>query len=337
MRRYVRTEIASQIRLHGAQAGLIEAIYNKAQLRLEYDSSLTRNAAEAFEARAGNCLSLVVMTTAFAKELGLQVRYQTAYLEEAWSRSGDLLLRAGHVNLTLGPRLNDRANPLSRSTTVDFLPADQLRNLRTREISEDTVVAMFLNNRAVEALVRGRLDDAYAWTRASLQHSPGFLGAYNTLGIVYARRGHLDYAEAVFQHVIAAEPAHTRAIANLADLYARQGRPDDAAALYRTLARLEPVPPLHYYNQGLLAMQRGDFKAGRDLFAREIDRGGYSNEVIFWLGVAHHRLGDADQATRYLNQALGIQATRSDRESASAKLTWLKSQGQASSGVDRAY
>jgi tetratricopeptide (TPR) repeat protein len=327
MKRYLRTEIATQTRLHGIPGGLVEAVYNKAQLKLEYDSSFTRNAAEAFEARAGNCLSLVVMTAAFAKELGLQVRFQSAYLEEAWSRSGDLLLRAGHVNVTLGPKMQDRASPLSRSTTIDFLPGEQLRTLRTREISEQTVIAMYMNNRAVEALMRGKLDDAYAWARASLRQSPDFLSAHNTLGIIYARRGHYDHAATAYEHVIRNDPVHTRAMANLADVYAKQGRKDEAAALYSTLARLEPEPPMHYFNQGMSAMQRGDFNSARDLFAREADRSGYSSDVTFWLGIAHYRLGDVEQATRLLNQAFGSSKSRGDPESQSAKLSRLKSRG----------
>ena len=327
MKHYLRTEIATQTKLLGVQGGLVEAIYNKAQLKLEYDSSFTRNAAEAFEARAGNCLSLVVMTAAFAKELGLQVRFQSAYLEEAWSRSGDLLLRAGHVNVTLGPKLQDRANPLSRSMMIDFLPGEQLRTMRTREISEQTVVAMYMNNRAVEALMRGKLDDAYAWSRASLRQSPDFLSAHNTLGILYARRGHYDYAATAFQHVIKSDPVHTRAMANLADVYVKQGRNDEATALYITLARLEPEPPMHYFNQGMSAMQRGDFNSARDLFAREADRSGYSSDVTFWLGIAHYRLGDVEQATRLLNQVLGNNTSRGDPESQSAKLSRLKSRG----------
>ena len=54
--------------------------------------AMTRNAAEAFAARSGNCLSLVIMTAAFAKELGLSVRYQNVFVDETWSRSGDFYL-----------------------------------------------------------------------------------------------------------------------------------------------------------------------------------------------------------------------------------------------------
>jgi Tfp pilus assembly protein PilF len=326
MRRYLRTEVFAQTKANGVQAGLVAALYNKSLLKLDYDSSVTRTAAEAFEARSGNCLSLVLMTAAFAKELGLQVRYQSAYLEESWMRSGNTLLRAGHVNVTLGPPMQDRANPLSRSLTIDFLPADELRNLRTREVQERTIVAMFMNNRGVEAMLRGELDDAYAWTRAAVDADPAFLSAYNTLGIVYARRGNLDLSATAFAHVLEHEPDHTRALSNLAEVYLRQGRSADAAALQQRLARLDPEPPFAAFNIGMDAMRRGDFKAARDAFAREAARTGYSTEVTYWLGVAHYRLGDTKQATKYLNQALESSASRSDQERLSTKLSRLKRQ-----------
>ena len=324
MKQYLRTEIASQAKRNGLQDGLVAALYSRGQLKLEYDSSRTRTAAEAFDARAGNCLSLVVMTAAFAKELGLQVRYQSAYVDETWSRNGNLLLRSGHVNVTLGPKLQDRGSR-ARAITIDFLPSHEAQNLRAAEIPEQTIVAMFMNNRAVEAIVHGQLDDAYAWTRAALQRSPDFLPAYNTLGIVYTRRGHKDLAEASFRHVLERDPKHTRAMANLAEIYAGDGREAEAAALRADLARLEREPPLHLYNLGMAALQRMDYQAARDLFAREAARSGYSTEVSYWLGVSLYLLGEHEQASVYLKHAMESSATRSERELYSAKLARLKS------------
>lgn len=328
MRRYLRTEVVSQTKHHGMQDGLVQALYNKAQLKLDYDASSTRNAREAFDARTGNCLSLVVMTAAFAKELGLKVSYQTAYMEEAWSRSGDLLIRAGHVNVTLGPKMADRATRTARDVTIDFLPPDQARRIRTSDLTEQTIVVMFMNNRAVEALMRGQLDDAYAWARAAVLNGPDFLSAYNTLGIIYARHGDPDAAEAAFRAVIERDPSHTRALANLAELYGRQGRAAEAAELRRTLARLEPEPPFFFFNQGMVAMQNGDHKGARDLFLREGERSGYSTEVAYWLGLAYFRLGKNDLANRYLKQAVENAASRSELELYSAKLAKLKTTTQ---------
>src|SRR5262252_6839318 len=97
MQEFARREIAGQSRENGRYRALFDALYRKRQLKLDYDSAVTRNAAEAFAARSGNCLSLVVMTAAFAKELGIQVQYQSAIQDAPWSRSGSLYLRNGHV------------------------------------------------------------------------------------------------------------------------------------------------------------------------------------------------------------------------------------------------
>jgi tetratricopeptide (TPR) repeat protein len=325
MRRYLRFDIADQLRDRGKQAGLVEALYRKGQLKLEYDSAVTRNAAEAFDARAGNCLSLVIMTAALAKELGLQVRYQSAYLEEAWSRSGVLLLRSGHVNVTLDRGIRDHGRYRSSvAMTIDFLPSEEIRGLRTIDVSEETIVAMYMNNRAVESLVQERLDDAYAWARASIRQNPAFMSAQNTLGLVYLRKGALAQAAEVFEQVLATEPENTRVMANLAETLTRQGRTAESAALQRRLAQLEPYPPYYYFNLGLAAMRREDYRAARDLFAKEVSRADYQSEFHYWLGLASFRLGDVEQASKHLALAREYSTSYGDREIYAAKLAWVK-------------
>lgn len=326
MRHYVRTVITPKVRTLGRQTALTEALYQHGKLRLEYDSVMTRNASQAFEARAGNCLSLVIMTAAFAKEMGLQVTYQSAYREESWSRSGDLLLRSGHVNVTLGRRFIDTGSAQDlRELTIDFLPADEIRGLRTVPIAEATVLAMYMNNRAVEALAQERLDDANGWAREAIRQDPLFLGAYNTLGIVYQRHGDASAAERLFRHVLAREPANTRTLANLAQALSGMGRLQEAQALWSELDRIEPHPPFHFYNLGLAAMRRGDYRAARDLFAEEAARDEHYHEFQYWLAVANFKLGDVEQARRHLDRALAGSTQRGDRDLYAAKLDWIRS------------
>ena len=325
MKRYLRTAIAGQLQLMGPQQGLINALYQKDQLKLQYDASMTRNASQAFDARAGNCLSLVIMTAAFAKELGLQVRYQSAYLEETWGRSGDLLVRSGHVNVTLDRKLGDR-NTIGNTSalTIDFLPAENLRGMRSRDIREETIVAMYMNNKAVEALVEGRPDDAYAWTREAVLQSPEYLGSHNTLGVLYMRRGDLAQSEKVFNYLLERDPANARVMSNLAQVFARQGRDVESAALLRRLAEIEPVAPFHYFNRGLAAMELEDFRLAKELFAKEVARADYHAEFHFWLALANFKLGDIEPARKHLTLALENGVTRNDRELYAAKLAWLR-------------
>ena len=326
MREYLkRPDVAAQLARKGPQRGLLEALYQSDGLKLYYDASATRNAAQAFDTRAGNCLSLVIMTAAFARELGIPVRFQSAYLEETISRSDNLVLRSGHVNVTLGKRFTDARFTENQPLTVDFLPPEEVRGLRTREIGEETVLAMFLNNRAVEALIDGRIDDAYAWAREAVRQRPEFLPALNTLGVVYLRRDALPLAAAVFDRVLQSDPANRAALANLAGTYARQGRHADSLRLQGELARLEPVPPLHYYRLGLAAMKRQDFAAARDLLSLEVAREGDSSAVHYWLGVANLELGDAEQAQAHFARALKASASPGERSQYVAKLEALKS------------
>ena len=328
MKHYLKTAITGQLRLMGPQQGLIDALYQKDQLKLQYDASMTRNASQAFDARAGNCLSLVIMTAAFAKELGLQVRYQSAYLEETWGRSGDLLVRSGHVNVTLDRKLGDRSTIGNTSAlTIDFLPAESLRGMRSHDIQEETIVAMYMNNKAVEALVEGRSNDAYAWTREAILHRPEYLGSHNTLGVLYLRRGDLAQSAKVFNYVLEREPKNVRAMSNLAQVFARQGRDVESAALLRRLAEIETVAPFHYFNLGLAAMEQENFKLARDLFAKEVARADYHAEFHFWLALANFKLGEIEPARKHLTLAMENGVTRDDRALYAAKLAWLKTHG----------
>ena len=325
MRRYLRGEIALQLQRKGPIRGLIDALYEKGELKLDYDASTTRNAQEAFDDRAGNCLSLVIMTAAFAKELGLQVRFQSAYDEEAFSRSRNLLLRSGHVNLSLGGNFyGARGTSYITPQTIDFLPPEELRGLRVREISEATVIAMFMNNRAVEALVDERLDDAYWWAREAIRTEPSFLGAQNTIGVVFLRRGHLAPAAASFTEVLSIDAENKPALANLARTYARQGRVEESMALYSRLARLEPDPPYAFFNKGLAAMKTQNFDAARDLFAKEVARADYHPEFHYWLGLANLGLGDIERARKHLALALENSTNQKERELYANKLDWLR-------------
>jgi tetratricopeptide (TPR) repeat protein len=322
MKRYVEVDIASPLRSKGPQRGLLEALYSKNQLRLEYDSVRTRNAAEAFEARSGNCLSLVIMTAAFAKHLGLPVRYQSVYFESTWTRSGNLYFSSNHVNLALEHRATDaRAGvDTERAWTVDFLPAEDMRGQRTRVISEATVIAMYMNNRAAEALARGQLDDAYAWAREAIRQSPAFLSAYNTMAVAYTRHGNPQQAAQLLRHVLEREPDNTIALSNLARALGELGQTAEAAQLVQRLAKIEPDPPFHFFDQGMAALQSGNFKTARELFSKEVKRAAYHHEFHFWLAIANLGLGDKAEARKHLILAKENSTTFDDKALYSAKL-----------------
>ena len=330
MRRYLQEEIGELLAARGRPKGLYEALYSRARLKIDYDAVVTRNAAQTFAARSGNCLSLAIMTAAFAKELGLTVRYQAVHAEELWTRSSGIYFSSRHVNVTLGKRLTDPKYRFSEQDllTIDFQPVGLLQKQIAWPIREATVVAMYMNNRAAEALSRAEWNDAYWWARAAIGQDPGFMGAVNTLGVIYRRVGHLADAEKVLRHVLGQEPANTHALSNLALVLTDMGRVAEAEALTRQVHALQPQSPFQYFERGVAAMRRGDFAAARDDFVREVERDPGYHEFQYWLAAAYVGLGDYARAGQHLRLAIQRSTNRSEHDIYAKKLALISSKAK---------
>jgi tetratricopeptide (TPR) repeat protein len=321
---YADTRFRHRIRPPDRRRQLVDTLY-RGDLRLEYDAAQTRTAAQAFEARSGNCLALVMMTAAFAKELGMSVRYQVAVGEESWDRSNDLYIAIGHVNLVL-----QDSDPFSSTKflqaplVVDFLPPRDAELLKTRDVSESTVVAMYLNNRAVEALTQGLVDDAYWWAREALRVDRELLGAYVTLGVVYRMHREPLLSEQVLQRVAAREPDNLYAMSNRVLALRDLGRSAEAEVLAQRLTALDPHPPFSYFREGMTALHEGRVQDARRLFAKEVARAPYHHEFEYWLAVSYMELNDADRATIHLKRAMEVSTTRKDHDLYAGKLDRLK-------------
>jgi Flp pilus assembly protein TadD len=336
MKRFLDDEIVHRSSTREVRQLLFDALYGNGRLRLDYDSAMTRNATEAFAARSGNCLSLVLMTAAFARELSLPVRFQNVIGEETWSRNGSIYFSNGHVNIAIG-RKPGTAHLLydeSAMVTIDFLPPQDLPGLHWRVLGEETIIAMYMNNRAAEALVVHQFDAAYAWARQAIMQDPKFLDAYNTLGVIYRRHGNLAQAERVFDYVLEREPANIEAMSNLAVALREHGRIAEAEALSLKLKALQPYPPFHFFNLGIAAMRAGDFAAARDWFSKEVDRAAYYHEFHFWLALADASLGDIGPAKQQLALAMENSTTRQDHDLYANKLAMLQAAGRKRNATD---
>jgi len=323
MRAYLDKMVGPAVKVSGMRRAITDALYDQNKLQLEYESSRTRTAAEAFQARQGNCLSLVIMTGAFAKALGLKVTYQQVMVDETWSRTGGMYFSSGHVNLVLEHHYMGTAGAVDRndSYTIDFMPGDHPGSART--ITQDTVLAMFMNNRAAEAMIAGKLDDAYWRVRQAVALDPNFLSSYNTLGVIYLRHGDAARAEQVMQYALKAAPDNPHLLSNYAQALRELGRTGEADAVVAHLAAVEPTPPFYWYVQGQTALHKGDFQKARALFLKEIDRAPDNHEFHYALAVADFELNRLDEASREMALALENAVKRTDHDLYAGKLDKL--------------
>lgn len=328
MRAYLRREIGADQPGKDVRRTLFNALYRKDKLQLEYDSAQTRNAAETFQARAGNCLSLAIMTAALARELNLAVQFRQVKVEESWSRAGNLYFVSNHVNLSLAKRSTTYSSgysiDLSNALTVDFIPIPPEARENAKPLEDQNIIAMYLNNRAAEQLSAGRVDDAYWLARKATEVDPDFLNAYNTLGVIYQNHGDIAEAEQVLRYARSQSPDNTIFLSNLAQTLERQGKSQEAAVLRVRLAQLEPYPPFHFFNIGQDAMKLGDYGRARNMFEREVERSPDYHEFHFWLAVANYNLGNLREADAHMARALENSTTRGDHDLYAAKLDRIR-------------
>ncbi len=331
MRAYLRDHVQTGTRLKGPRQALFDSLYQAGQLKLDYDTAITRDAAEAFTARSGNCLSLVILTAAMAKAMGVPVQYQSVFVPESWSRSQGLTFYDGHVNISLRPtkgsgRISNLGKSESGLMTIDFVAPEFLDGRRARVISEQTIIAMYLNNRSAEAVAAGKIDEAYWLARESILQDPRFTSAYNTLAVIYRRKGESPRAERLLAKLMEGEPANVVTLTNMVLIKRDLGQVAEAERLSRELRELQPYPPFHFFDQGVAAMKAGQFVTAREMFEKEVKRAGNYHEFHFWLALAHLQLGEPKQAQRQLNLALETSTTEATAQLYAGKLAHLKQQ-----------
>lgn len=337
MEHYLVSEISPKARANDPKQTLFDALYSNHLLKIDYDSTLTRNAAEAFSDRSGNCLSLVILTSAFAKRMGISVQYQQVFSTQVMSRVGDLIYFSSHVNISLaksaaaGRRLEE-SDP---TMTIDFYPLADKASQRARVLAEKTIVAMYYNNRAAEWLGAGEFDQAYWAIVQAIDSDPRFLNSYNTLGVIYRRHGNLQHARRAFEYALQLEPGNAAPMSNLATVLDKLGLTDEADHWREKRTAIQGVPPFHYFDLGVQALKAQDYARARDLFAQEVARAAYYHEFHAGLSAAYAGLGDIEQARKHLEIALNNATTRADKAIYAAKLELLEPRVPDVKGVSR--
>ncbi|GLP95644.1 tetratricopeptide repeat protein [Paraferrimonas sedimenticola] len=273
--------------------------------KFTYRDRLSALPNETYQAREGNCLSLVLLTSAMARELGVEVVYREVKVEPVWDRDSGYLLINDHINIELKPER--RANTVLTSTqsyVVDFLPQRAIQGYRVNHINERELLSMLYNNLAAERLIDGELDAAYWLAKASLEQDPTFLPAVNTLALIYRRKGLEKDAEAAYRFAMAHDPKDLTSLNNFAVLLADQGRLEEWAQIHRTVELTRLRNPYHYFDQAEAALAAQNYELAIHFYQKALDRADYRHEFHYGLAKAYAQSGEIARAKNSLDRAL---------------------------------
>ncbi len=272
------------------------AISSSGVLNFKYDENLTLTAAEAFEARAGNCIGFANMMIAMARAAGLDARYQEVFIRPEWSDyEDDTVLLFNHVNVLV--------NTHRLSWVVDVSGIKIHPTERRRIIDDSYAKALYLNNVAVESLLVNDLPTAYAYMRKAIEADATATDPWVNLGVLYGRNDQLDDAAFAFNRALAIDPAEHSAMSNLYEVYVEQGKLDLAEGIEARVERYRRNNPYYLLKLSDQALANKQYRESIDLLKSAIEKKDDDYKLHFALAKTQYLSGELAAAQKSLVRA----------------------------------
>ncbi len=252
MRRFVAESVGGVRGDEGKLRALLSHMRANDLLSVDYDSGATQTVRGTFYSHRANCLSYTMLFVNLARSAGLRVRYEIVDVPPSWSQESGIVILARHINAHV-------AAGRQGGYAVDFDSADFRTTYRRYDVSDRYALALFYTNRGAEALLEGHYANSFVNLREALRTDASVAGAWENLGLLYARLEQWDYAEAAYLQALAISPDAPTALTNLATLYDRTG--DTRAETVRErVAHVEQRNPYYHYFRALDDYRHGRFE-----------------------------------------------------------------------------
>lgn len=162
------------------------------------------------------------------------------------------------------------------------------------------------NNRGYALYAAGRMDEAMADYRRSLEINPGYADAGNNLAHALAERGQPMAAIPLYRAALAAKPGQREIMVNLANALSDVGQLDEATQLYESVLQREPGHVNALNGLGVALAQRGRVDEAVARFTAALRQDSGNAAAHGNLGNVAAMSGRRDDAVRHYQQALAL-------------------------------
>ncbi|EPJ6839931.1 tetratricopeptide repeat protein [Stenotrophomonas maltophilia] len=298
MRDMLRTQVInrSYSREQRLQA-LVEMIFDRHGLDLQYDADATLTVSEIWQQRRANCLAFTLMFVALAREAGIQARVQEVGQVVSWyqDQAQGLVYSVGHVNAGVGFA--------GRFATVD-LDRNVLYDRRgPLPISQARALAHFYNNRGAERMASGDLVGARIFFNAALAQDNSFAATWNNLGVLENRTGDTAAGRRALETALRLDGRQDAALTNASTLYRKLGMVVQAQALEQRLQSVQREDPFAQYMLGAEAERAGQLDQAIRYYRQAVRLYDTAHQFHFGLARAYFLAGQLKRADRELLRA----------------------------------
>ncbi|KGJ91812.1 tetratricopeptide repeat protein [Colwellia psychrerythraea] len=263
----------------------------------------TYKAEEAARLNKGNCMSLAVLTGAFAELIGLEYSFRELTTLPTFDKQNNLILSSSHVQSIL---YDDRFLPeddviyfAKPSIVIDYFPDNN--DLKGRKVSKSAFISMYYKNLAADALIENKLDEAFNLAEKSYQYDRSNIAVLNLLGVIHRRAGDNRTAENIYKVGMKVDSSHLILMSNYIVLLNSEQRFAEADQIEKKIDFLDDPNPYQWLEQAYAA--KNNRKAAL-YFQKALKKAPYLHQAYMGLYQIHLAEGEELQAKQMLNKAL---------------------------------
>jgi Flp pilus assembly protein TadD len=294
IKQFLAEHIDRRLQPYEKLESLVQTVFRENALGFTYQLE-TRTAAETFEKRGGNCVSFTFLLIAMARHLGLDARFREVEVAPTWSRVGNLVTMSGHVNVAIFMG--------SQPYVVDLFPQVSRIEIGGEVVSDARAFSHYYNNRGVDHLAAGRMQEALAYFMKAVQSDPEMARSWGNLGVAQSRTGRHADAEASYLRVMKMQPGNLVAMGNLAVLYRQIGREREAQRYEAKARKLQLKNPYYHFDLGMRAYETANYAVAVEHFKIALKIKPVEHNFDMAMARAYMQLGDRDRVANYLQLA----------------------------------
>ncbi|MCF6441861.1 hypothetical protein L1077_20705 [Pseudoalteromonas luteoviolacea] len=282
-------------------------IFNYLKQRIDlftYDGA-TLTATESLERNEGNCISLAILTQAYAKLAQVDTTFIEVGTVPVFKKNNNTILISNHFRTKLlAPKSTSDPNTIEvirAGTVVDYFPAQDSFFIDNANYND--LVTKFYANRAVDALLEDNFNQSFNMLKQALSYKPYDPELINISAVLHRRSGQESHAMKIYEYAKNYNLTSQNLLANYLFIAKNQNNTELVKQLENLLDETA-LTPFDKIQVAQRSAQKGRFTRAIQELKEVIIETPYLPEPYFELARIYHSKGDIEKTDKLLALAV---------------------------------
>lgn len=285
----------------------------------------TLTAQQTIELAHGNCISLAILTQAYANLIDLETGFQEMTSEPVFAKEGNLVFIANHFRTKLYRPFIEEAGQITAiqpGVLIDYFPSRG--SFYVGSATYDDLIAKYYSNLAADALLENDYNQVYSLLIKANQYTPNDAELFNLAAILHRRVNDQITSQRIYQTALDQQLQSLNLLSNYKVLAEDVGNEMLVEQLSSLLTAQEKDP------YELIALGESEALKGRLMNAKRhineaMEKAPYLAEPYVALAKIRYQQGNLNDAQKLLNQAMKLERDQQQRNIYAAKLASIES------------